>query len=140
MKFYIDVHLFGAQTLKAHSENTIKTEQNRCFKSGYSMTLQDGHFTHLFLNFSEGFHAYKVFDGGVFYREHTFYFDENTRVNDIQSIFGKPVDGYKDALEISRTFIVSGLEITFSWYHDDDGVVLTYMLAKLSDGFYGADY
>ena len=44
--------------------------------------------------------------------------------------------GFKDAIEISRTFIISGLEIEFSWYHDANSVTLTYILVELDKGFY----
>ncbi|ALO42896.1 hypothetical protein D9981_19075 [Pseudoalteromonas phenolica O-BC30] len=79
---------------------------------------------------------YNSYTSGIFFREHTFYFDEDTRVEDIEAILGKAVDGFKDAIEISRTFIVSGLEIEFSWYHDNEGTALTYMIIQHDNGFY----
>ncbi len=136
MKFYLDVHLFGALALKKNKGNPNKTEYRKCFNSGYSLTLEDNNFTRLFLNFADGFHAFKPYTSGIFFREHTFYFDEDTRVEDIEAIFGKAVDGFKDAIEISRTFIVSGLEIEFSWYHDNEGTALTYMIIQHDNGFY----
>jgi hypothetical protein len=113
MKFYLDVHLFGAHALKASNGEPNKIEYQKCFNHGYYLTLEDNKLTHLFLNFTDDFHAFKPFKRGVFYREHTFYFHENTRVSDIEAIFGRAVDGFKDTLEISRTFIISGLEIEF---------------------------
>lgn len=138
MKFYLDLHLFGANALKANQGEPAHTEYNKCFNSGYSLTLDDNKFTRLFLNFTDGFHAFKPYTGGIFYREHTFYFNEHTSVKDIEAIFGQAVDGFKDAMEISRTFIISGLEIEFSWYHDANGSALTYMLAQIDNGFYGS--
>jgi len=136
MKFYLDIHLFGEFALTANKDEPNKTEYRKCFNSGYSLTLEDNNFTRLFLNFTDGFHAFKPYTGGIFFREHTFYFDEKTRVEDIEAIFGKAVDGFKDAIEISRTFIISGLEIEFSWYHDANSVALTYILVELDKGFY----
>ncbi|TMN87061.1 hypothetical protein CWB72_17565 [Pseudoalteromonas phenolica] len=60
MKFYLDIHLFGALTLTANKAEPNKTEYRKCFNSGYSLTLEDNNFTRLFLNFADGFHAFNT--------------------------------------------------------------------------------
>ncbi|WP_124916994.1 hypothetical protein [Alteromonas flava] len=136
MDFLIEQHLFGFKKLGSRIETTDGIQHNKSFQHGYSVATENGVFTGLFLNFTEGNHAFKSFKGLLKFKGQLFTFSEQTTVQQIEAIFGTAVDGFKDEVEISRRFVVSDLLIECSWYHDSDGISFTYMSIEKDDGFY----
>ena len=136
MKFLIEQHLFGYKKLGDRIAATDGIQHDNSFKQGYSIATDNGIFIGLFLNFTDGNHAFKTFEGAIELKGRKFNFHENTTVQQVEAIFGTAVDGFKDEVEISRRFVVFGLLIECSWYHDSDGISLTYISIERDDGFY----
>ena len=136
MTFDINEVLFDAKLLGSKISDCSGVKHTHCYSKGYCFAEEDGVLTSLFLSFTDGYHAYKAFTGGIVFNGKTQYFNEHTSVAEIESVFINTVDGHEDNLEISRTFVTDGLEIECSWYHDVHGISFTYILVELEDGFY----
>lgn len=136
MDILIEQHLFGFQKLGSKIIDYDGFKQKKSAENGYSINTTDGYFSSLFLCFTEGYHSYKAFKGKVKFKAEEFTFNERTTVEEIELLFGVSVTGFKDDVEISRTFVTCDLQIECSWYHDSDGISFTYMSVEKDDGFY----
>jgi hypothetical protein len=139
MKFDLDKHLFDSKVIGSKVSNSLELKHVGFHTDGYSIAQQDGKFLNLFLNFTDGYHDYRPFKGEVVFNGVTYFFDENTTVDKIESIFVNVVTGFEDDVEISRTFLVNGIELECSWYYDSKDVSFTYISAELDTGFHNAN-
>lgn len=136
MDFLVEQKMFGSKILGARIAKSSGRHIEKVFQNGYSISTENGVFSGLFLNFTDGFHAYKTFEGTIGVKGQRFVFNEQTSVKEIETVLGHAVDGFKDDVEINRRFVLSGLQIDCSWYHDADGIAFTYMFIEKDDGFY----